>query len=467
MPSPARLAAYRALMAVDLGRADLPTALADTREALADSRDRTLTAEIVTGTLRWQAQLDALIAHFGRRPLEKLDREVVVLLRLSAYQLVHLARVPAAAATDDAVSLVRRARKASAAGFVNAVLRALGRHRHALPLPPVPGADVLARLDRDDGARSEALAYLSITLSHPRWLVSRWLDRYGFDAAARWAAFNNAPAPLTLRANTLKTTAAALGERLRSFDVQTAAARFAPDGLVVTAGNPLRTPLADSGAFLVQDEASQLVALLAAAAPRESVLDCCASPGGKTAAMAASMGDTGLLVAGDVRTRRVDLLRTIVEASGATRVRLVQFDAAEPPPFIGAPFDLVLLDAPCSGLGTIRRDPDIRWRRQEDDLSRFAEAQRRMLDRASAVVRPGGRLVYATCSSEPEENDEVVAAFLRGHEAFGLERPDTPGLAAVLDDAGTLRTSPVDHGLEAFYGAVLRRSRPRAGERQG
>lgn len=460
MPSPARVAAYRALMAIELGRADLPTALADTRAALADSRDRTLAAEIATGTLRWQGQLDALIGHFGRRPPGRLDREVLVVLRLSAYQLVHLTRVPAAAATDDAVALVRRARKSSAAGFVNAVLRALGRRRHALPLPAVPSPDVLSRLPADAQARTAALDYLSVTLSHPRWLVERWLDRYGFAATRRWAELDNTPAPLTLRANTLKVSAPELAARLRLYDVQTTPAPYAPHGLIVTRGNPLRTPLADSGLFVLQDEASQLVAELAAAAPGERVLDCCASPGGKTTALAAAMAGSGLVVAADLRPRRLELLRQAVEASGA-RIRLVRFDARLPLPFEGAPFDLVLLDAPCSGLGTIRRDPEIRWRRRPDDLVRLAAAQTQMIDQASAVVRRGGRLVYATCSSEPEENDAVVSAFLRRRPTFALEPTArgraAPGLAAVTDADGALRTSPARHGLDAFYSVVLRR----------
>lgn len=462
MISPPRLTAFRALTAVETGRTDLPSALAQTRGTLTDERDRALTAEIVTGTLRWRGQLDALVAHFGRRPVSRLDPEVLTILRLSVYQILHLARVPAAAATNDAVALARHARKASAAGFVNAVLRALVRERSALPLPPRPAADVLARLSSDPSARASALEYLTVTLSHPDWLAARWLDRFGFDATVQWECFNNAAAPLTLRANTLKTTTGELGRQLRECGVATTPTTYAPEGLVVIEGNPLRTPLADTGVFTVQDEASQLVATLAAPRRGDRVLDCCAAPGGKTTAMAAAMADEGLIVAADVRSKRLDVLRRTVERSGAHIIRLALVDARLDLPVQGAPFDLVLLDAPCSGLGTLRRDPEIRWRRKERDLPALAAAQRMMLDQTSTVVRPGGRLVYATCSSEPEENDAVVDGFLHSHPTFSLVRPRTglhTGLSAVLDDRGLLRTSPVVHGLEAFFAATLRRER--------
>jgi 16S rRNA (cytosine967-C5)-methyltransferase len=214
--------------------------------------------------------------------------------------------------------------------------------------------------------------------------------------------------------------------------------------------------------FFLQDEASQLVALLGAPEPGMKVLDTCASPGGKTTAMAAMAADRAEIVATDVRPARVELLRETIAASGAQNIRVQQADLEQGLPF--APeFDVVFVDAPCSGLGTVRRDPDIRWRRAEADLAPFANAQAKMLRNASNVVRPGGRLIYSTCSSEPEENDQVVAEFLRENLGFAhvdLRTDTTPhfdALAPVLDETGTLRTTPHQHGLEAFYGVVLRR----------
>lgn len=449
MIAPARTAAFAALRDVNAGRADLPAALATVRPTLHDDRDRALATDLVTGTLRWQGQLDYLIAYFAKRPLAKLDFDVLQILRLGAYQLLHLDRVPAAAAVNDAVAMTRRARKTSAAGLVNAVLRSLSRNSHRLPLPARPPA-------------GDALPYLNVSLSHPEWLASRWLERYGFEAAETWEQFNNVAAPLTLRLNRLKVDPGQLRDALAGYGVVVEPARYAPDGLIVKSGNPLRSPLAGTGQFVLQDEASQLVALLGAPAPGMQVLDACASPGGKTTAMAAMAGDRARIVAADVRPARVGLLRETVQASGARNIRVLQADLESGLPFAPV-FDVVFVDAPCSGLGTVRRDPDIRWRRTERDLAPLAGAQLKMIRHAADVVRPGGRLVYATCSSEPEENDQVVAHFLSTNEDFERLNLRThkpayfDALEPVLDEDGVLRTSPHKHGLEAFYGAVLRR----------
>jgi 16S rRNA (cytosine967-C5)-methyltransferase len=447
--APARRAACRALRAVTSGRSDLPDALSHAREHLTDARDQSLAAAVVAGTLRWMGAIDAVIAAFGRRPTSRLDPEVLDVLRLGAFQLLHLQRVPASAVIADAVELVREQKKSSACGFVNALLRRVDRERGALPLPARPSAP------GGDGW----LDYLSITLSHPRWLVERWLAAVGADASERWALFDNEPAPVTLRANPLKVTRDELAARLEAAGVRTTPTRFARDGLVVVEGHPMATPLFAEGQFFVQDEASQLVAAYAGARPGMRVLDACASPGGKAVAMAADMRDQGLVAAGDVRGRRIDLLTETVRRSGAGCVRIVRLDARALP-FEGV-FDLVLIDAPCSGLGTIRRDPEIRWRREPPDLAAMAVTQRQMLDQAALAVRSGGHLVYATCSSEPDENENVVATFLHDHPEFVPAPPSgdeaVPALTPVLDTSGNLRTRPHLHGLEAFFASRLRR----------
>ena len=448
MTAPARTAAYHALRAVTSEAQDLPAALAHSRRALEDERDRALAAEIVTGTMRWLRSLDFLVEHFAKRRLARIDREVLTILRLSVYQLLHLDRVPAAAVVDDAVDLVRAARKPSATGFVNAVLRSLLRQRSKLPLPARPGTSA----DRD-----AQLAYLGITHSHPDWLVKRWLDRHGFEASEAWVRFNNETPALTLRVNTLRATVEEAARTLADDGVETEPTRYGPEGLVVTEGNPLRRP--QDGLAVVQDEASQLVPLIVGARPGERVLDLCASPGGKTLGMAGAMRDEGVVVASDVRARRIDLLRQTIRASGARSVRVLQVGAAGTLPF-GPVFDRVLVDAPCSGLGTIRRDPDIRWRRAETDLPLLATKQIELLDRAGATVRPGGRLVYATCSSEPEENEQVVDAFLAKHPEFTVvdPRPELPeAVRPLVEERGFFRTLPFRDGLEAFFAAALQR----------
>jgi 16S rRNA (cytosine967-C5)-methyltransferase len=447
--APARVAALRVYEAVEHGSATLPDALAAVQATLTDARDRALAAEIVSGTFRWRAALDHAIAAHASRGLDTLDPAILGILRLSAYQLLFLDRVPAHAVVFDAVALARTAKKQSAGGFVNAVLRKIAAVKDRASLwPPRSAPD-----------------YLTITLSHPRWLAERWVERHGFEAADAWARFNNAPAPLTLRANTLRITRDDLQQQLAALGVVTEMTTFATDGLIVREGNPLQTPLAAQGLFTTQDEASQLVASIAQAALPAShalrVLDACASPGGKTVALAAAVGASGVVVATDRRRRRIRLLAETVGAAGLTaRVRIAQLDLTAPLPF-PAVFDLVLVDAPCSGLGTIRREPEIRWRRTAEDLARFADQQHRMLAHAAAGVRPGGRLVYATCSSEPEENEAVAAAFLADHPEFravsarDLALP--PALAPAINDAGHLRTYPFAHGLEAFFAAVFQR----------
>jgi 16S rRNA (cytosine967-C5)-methyltransferase len=452
MIAPARWAAFEALTAVAAG-ADLAEALARTRDRLGDDRDRALAAAIVIGTLRWRARLDHFLADASSRSLSSLDPDVREILRLSLFQLLFLARVPASAIVDDAVSMARRARKSSAGGFVNGVLRSLSRRRGTLTLPEPP-ADIGTAAERDTAARA-----LAVTESHPVWLVERWIDRLGPDVTRRWLAFDNAEAPLTLRANLRRQSVATLQALLAEHGVETVPARFAPAGLVVTAGNPLRTPLADSGRFLLQDEASQLVPLALGAGPGERVLDACAAPGGKALAIADALGDGGLLVAADLRPRRMAVLQRLLALHEA-KASLVVHDLARGTPF-GAVFDRVLVDAPCTGLGTLRRDVDIRWRRVPADVTSAGARQLAMLHEAARALKPGGRLVYATCSSEPEENELVVASFLAGRRDFrpvarqALLAGGMP--EAVLDPGGRLVTRPDVHGLEAFFAAPLER----------
>ncbi len=450
--SPARRAAYRVLLDVERGITDLPGAIARTRVRLRDARDQALLHEIAVGTLRWRAALDYLIERFARRPVGDIDAEVLAILRLTAYQVLHLTRVPVSAAVDEGVELVRVARKKSAAGFANAVLRTMVRQRRALPLPAAPDLSV-----QGEERKRALLDYFSITLSHPRWLAARWLERHGEQAAEKWLRFNNDEAPLTLRANLLATAVDDLAERLARHGVATARTRFSPYGLVVAHGNPIRTPMETDGLFVVQDEASQLVGLMVPASPGDRILDACASPGGKATAIAMAMEDRGLVVASDVRTRRVELLLQTVRRSGARCIRLTQADLTRSAPFAPV-FDSVLLDAPCSGLGTLRRDPDIKWRRKEGDLTALAGAELQMLQHAAEAVRPGGSLVYSTCSSEPEENEEVAVAFLASRSDFEAAVP-RGGYAdrLPLDAAGHLRTYPHLHGLEAFFAALFRR----------
>ena len=424
MIAPARRAAVDALRDIDDGPLDLGEAVARVRQALADERDRALLLEIVTGTLRMRAALDYQLAQRTSRPLHKLDAAVLRILRAGAFQVIYLSRLPAPAIINDSVELTRRAGKSSAAGLVNAVLRKLARECDGLTWP----------------------GDLAVVHSHPQWLIDRWVARYGTDATEEWLLFNNRPAALCLAVNSTVATREAVARELADAGVAVEPTARARHGLTVVAGYPLSHPAFIDGRFIVQDEASQLIPELVDVPAPATVLDLCASPGGKTLHLSAAVGSHGLVVACDVRPRRVRMLRRTVTRCRLANARLVQVPAEGPLPFREAAFDAILIDAPCSGLGTIRRDPDIKWKRSPDDLPRFAEAQQRLLERAAPLVRHGGSVVYSTCSSEPEENEQVVETFLRGHPGFELAR--------------THQTLPFRDGLEAFFGAVLHRVEP-------
>lgn len=431
----ARLAAARVLVAVERGKTTLADEIERDRRDLPDARDRGLFLEITTGALRWQSELDAWLARFSRSPLTKLAPEVRAVLRLAAYQLLHLDRVPAHAVVHESVEATKDAGLGKAAGFVNAVLRSLLRSRSAADRTGRGG--VLPARPMNPADRNAALDYLSVTLSHPRWLVERWLDRHGFDATEAWCRFNNSAPWIGVRArggsrDDLIQTLRAAGIEAEPSTLATTAIRL-PPGTLGKLPDDLRDQL------VVQDEGSQFVAASTGTAPGERVLDTCASPGGKTRWLRDAVGPAGLVVAADFRPKRVRVLAQQVAGP------IVRLDASMPLPF-AAVFDHVLLDAPCSGLGTLRRDPDLKWTRRPDDLPALAATQARMLAAAAEVVRPGGVLTYATCSSEREENEDVVNQFLQR----------TPGFTRVRER----RTWPFSDQADAFYTAQLRRTEP-------
>ncbi|MBY0494117.1 MAG: 16S rRNA (cytosine(967)-C(5))-methyltransferase RsmB [Cyanobacteria bacterium] len=428
MIAPARRAAIDALAVIDAGDLDMGSAIARARAGLTDDRDRALLLEIVTGTLRMQAALDYQLSLRVKRPIAKLDAAVLRVLRMSAFQLIYLSRLPASAVINDAVELTRRSGKSSAAGLTNAVLRSVSRDRESLTWPP----------------RENAAEYLAVVHSHPRWLVDRWLHRYGAAATETWLTFNNEHAAMCLAVTRHLTTREALARELAGAGVATEPTGRAAFGLRVIDGRPLGTVAFTEGRFVVQDEASQLIGELATPADGAIALDLCASPGGKTLALSAAVGASGRVIACDVRPQRVRLLATTLARCKVRNAKVVHAPGDGPLPFAEQMFDLVLIDAPCSGLGTVRRDPDIRWRRAPGDLQGFAAAQLELLARAADLVKPGGRLLYSTCSSEPEENEAVVAAFLASRTDYALERSH--------------QTLPFRDHLEAFFGAVLRRT---------
>jgi 16S rRNA (cytosine967-C5)-methyltransferase len=446
----ARLAAVRALVALDRGGTTMAAEMERARSGIDDARDRGLLLEIVAGTLRWRNALDFLLERASRRPVAAMEPAVRAVLRAGAYQLQHLERVPAHAIVHESVEIARQLGRLRATGFVNAVLRRLARAK--APLSMLPAAP------DDPTDRAAALRYLTVTLSHPEWLVSRWLDRQGFEATRAWCNFNNQSPELTVR-SIAGASRDDLLAALTAAGADAAPAAFLTDSVRLSAGVLGRLPAALRASVMVQEEASQIVAHSIGVTSSDRVLDVCAAPGGKTIVIGTHLAGDGLLVASDRRPGRVALLRSTLAQTG-TRVSVLTLDATRPLPFAAA-FDRVLVDVPCSGLGTVRRDPDVKWTRTADDLIRFADVQLKIARNAADAVALGGVLVYATCSTEPEENEQVVERLLGERGDFAREpvRPDAHVVGAdrVVDSQGYLRTVPFTHGLDGFFAAVLRR----------
>ncbi|MCA1614093.1 MAG: 16S rRNA (cytosine(967)-C(5))-methyltransferase RsmB [Acidobacteria bacterium] len=350
--------------------------------------------------------------------------------------------MPASAAVNESVKLTREAQLDSAAAFVNAVLRRATRE---------PDYDPSTR------ARTK-IERVSISTSHPSWLISRWANAFGAVEAEALARANNRTPPVAFRVNPLLAELDAVVGRLRAAGVEVEPSRVAPGAWRVASGGgePLRV-LAAEGVAYTQDEASQLVGHAVGARAGERVLDACAAPGSKATQIGAGAGDAATVVAGDLYGHR---LRTVVESAarqGLKRVLAVAFDAeAARLPFADESFDRVLIDAPCTGTGTLRHNPEIRWRLALPDIAQLAARQARILENCARTVRRGGRLVYSTCSVEPEENEFVVARFLEKHADFRQTRADVP--AGLLSSKGAARTWPHRDDADGFYVAVLERA---------
>ena len=441
-PAPARAVAARVLERVetDAAFADLALEGELTRTPLAP-RDIALATELVYGTLRWQRYLDWILAPHSRRRLPTLDARVRVLLRLTAYQIAFLERVPTFAAVNDAVTLARGV--PGVAEYVNAVLRAFAR-RGVAEREPAPPRDPM-----------EALA---TRWSFPTWLAARWVARYGQEEAeALMRALDERP-PLTLRANTRRIERAVLAERLRAEEqVQARPTALAPEGLIAdTGGAPGRWHAFADGACVAQDEASMLVARLLEPAAGELVADVCAAPGTKTTHLGQLMDDRGRILALDPQPARLGRVSEAAARLGLTIVETIEGPVETLAPRWTGTCDRVLVDAPCTNLGVLRRNPEVKWRRQPADVGAAAERQRSILAAAGSLVRAGGRLVYATCSLEPEENDAVVSDFLAAHTDFAVDAPaDFP---VAPDAAGFVRCLPHRHGTDGFTAIRLRRA---------
>ncbi len=442
--APARALAARVLERVERDAAFADLALdAELGRRRVASRDIGLATELVYGTLRWQRYLDWILTPHSRRSLEALDPPVRVLLRMTAYQVVFLERVPSFAAVNDAVTLARAGAR-GAAEYTNAVLRAFTRRSPAEREPPPP---------------RDAVDALATRCSFPTWLAARWIDRYGEAEATSLMTAMNARPPLSLRTNTLRLSREALAARLAAEDrVETRTTTWAPEGLRVAgaAGTPAGWRAFADGACVVQDEASMLVARLLGPRPGETVIDACAAPGTKTTQLAQLMDNRGRIIALDPQPSRLDRVAEAATRLGVTIVQTIEGTVQELVSSYAPRADAVLVDAPCTNLGVLRRNPEVKWRRRPEDVAASAARQSQILTAAATLVKSGGRLVYATCSLEPEENASLLDAWLRGQPAWRIEAPAEFPLT--LDADGYLRTRPDRHDTDGFTAVRLRRT---------
>lgn len=403
---------------------------------LRDARDAALVTELVYGTTRRQLALDYAIARFADRKLDAMEDKVLSALRMGAYQIFYT-RIPARAAVAETVQALKDVGLARAAGFTNAILRKLA----ALPAQPLP-------------PESDVVEHLSIRESHPRWLVERWMRQFGRERAESMLVANNQPASVVIRANTAKTTRDALLEQLREVGLEATPTSVSPVGIILPSVGRVEDVFGyDEGLWQVQDEAAQLVGVYAAFPETARVLDVCAAPGGK----ASHLAERHEVLATDLHAHKMRKIESEAKRLGLTeRLKWTAHDATQPFPEEWGEFHALMVDAPCSGLGTLRRHPELRYRRKASDIGELATLQRRILENAQEAVPPGGLLTYAVCTPEPQEGQDQVEMFLRSHPEWTAEPPVLPGLALPMSQA-YLRTLPGPEGWDGFFAARLRK----------
>jgi 16S rRNA (cytosine967-C5)-methyltransferase len=439
--SPARIAAFDILLRVEREDSYASELLHSSRYADLSTADHGLATELVMGVLRWRSFLDEKIAQRSSQKLTRLDPEVLTALRLAAYQLLFLDRVPERAAVHESVDLVKRARKRSAAPFTNAVLRKF------------------AAVERDHDStlaigNAQGPAELAASSAHPLWLVERWIQKFGFEPAKQICTYDQ-QIPETV----ISVSDTSIADELRKHQIQLSPGRLLASAYRVAGGDLATTRLFRDGRVLIQDEASQLVALLVGQA--KTILDCCAAPGGKTRVLADRNPNAGI-VAIELHPHRARMLRGLLTAAN---VHVIAADARSFP--LTTRFGRVLADVPCSGTGTLARNPEIKWRLKLEDLADLQARQLGILQSAMQRVSPGGRLVYSTCSLEKEENSIVVGKAVLADHSFRMIdcRVELEQLRSrnelrwedidSLTDGPYLRTIPGVHPCDGFFAAIL------------
>ncbi len=407
--------------------------------------DRAFLTELTYGTLRWRGRLDWVIRHFSKIPFEKIESGILNVLRLGSYQILFLSKTPAWAAVNESAESAKRIRGTGGAGLVNAILRSLLRQKEEIPYP---------------GMDQNPVLHIAVTESHPFWLVRRWVEEMGIEEALMICKANNRIAPLTLRTNTLKIDREQLILKLRGKGLNSSPTSFSEEGIVLGDSPPpvSELPFLREGLYIIQDEASQLIGTILDPKPGERILDACAAPGGKTTHLAQRMENQGEIYALDVSREKLGLIERVCRLLGVEVVKGLKGDATHLLPTPGSmAFDRVLADVPCSGFGTLRRNPDLKWKRKEEDIRRLSILQSSILGNLARYVKEGGILVYSTCTVFHEENEDVVEKFLDEHPEFRLDQmsESLPKKYHSFIKKGCFQTFPPRDKMDGFFVARM------------
>lgn len=400
--------------------------------------DKRLLNELVHGVLRNQSKLDWVLTGFYHGQYSKVAPNVRNALRVALYQILFLTRIPHHAAVNEAVEFVKKYRGQRLADTMNGLLRNIARNVENIRYPL---------------ATSDEIQYLSVVHSHPTWIVKRWHARYGFEDTESLCKANNMRPFLTLRPNPLAVDYKTFVDELVEVGIDYRRCFYMRDYVTVrNLPNIRQSRLFTEGQFTIQDESAGLVGMLLAPKPGETIIDLCSAPGGKAIHAAEIMQNQGRIVAVDKYDVRLNLIRQAAERNSVSIIETMEGDATE---LAHEPVDKVLVDAPCSGLGTLSKKPDIKWKREPEDIQKLIVTQRAILENASRLVRPGGVIVYSTCTIEPEENQDIVKAFLLDHPEFTLDHAGQYLPPRVVDEEGFLATFPHKHRMDGAFGARL------------
>jgi len=448
----ARTAALDILNTLDQGNKTLDAILDEvfSQDTFLTKKDRALLQAIVYGVLRWRTKLDWIIDYFSKTSLGRIDPKVMNILRIALFQIIYLNRIPVSAAVNTSVEMAKSVTKPYVVRFINGLLRNAAKNYEQVLFPDV---------------NEDPISALAVNKSFPKWLVQRWIDRFGLEETVLLCDAVNTIPPLTVRCNTLKTRRETLLELLEKDVEIIERTDFAPEGVFFFhPKKPIPEMKAfEDGLFQVQDEAAQLVTFLLNPKPGETVLDACAGLGGKTGHISQMMKNRGQLIAADNNVKKLHRLQSEMFRLGISMVTPCTHDLNDPAGALPIKkFDRILLDAPCSGLGVLRRNPDANWRTFEKDLTRHAKRQATFLDNLANQVKPEGFLVYCVCSTEPEENESVIKGFLNKHKDFTIEKTPEglPYKARIfLIGNGYLKTFPHLHNMDGFFAVCLKRAK--------